>query len=71
MSEVINLILAVSLVGCLIYIVWLHRSHSSTQKSKNEKVQPNTDTESMAFLRSDYDWSVNKDEDSLIEQLKE
>lgn len=74
MTDITNLILAISLLGSILYIIWLHRTQSQLvqqiKQHKNTKSNE-TETESMDFLRSDYDWSVQKDEDSLIEQLNE
>lgn len=60
MIDPVNILLLLSLIGCLIYIYWLHqtekKSKSKPQK-ENAKRQEETD-DNMSFLKSDYDTSV-------------
>lgn len=71
MVDITNIILTLSLLGCLIYIGWLHYNQKPLRNPKIKEEQPDTD-DSMAFLRSDYDWSVKQeDNDSFAEQLNE
>lgn len=64
MDEIV-LFLIICLLGCIIYIIWLHREHNKkTLNQKNEKtIKTNDIDDNLSFLKSEYSMTEAKKED--------
>lgn len=67
MLTVIDMILIVGLLGCLIYIYWLHQKNAKqTKKQHVGDKQINTQDDEISFLKSDYNLEPIGSDDSIF-----
>lgn len=71
MINIVNIILLLCLIGCLLYIYWLHHTfNTDTKKVSPKKNIPNKHSEpaddEISFLKSNYDMSLTTRESESI-----
>lgn len=64
MINIVNIILLLCLIGCLLYIYWLHNTFNTEkvqkviQKKDNINKLSEPDNDEISFLKSNYDMSL-------------
>lgn len=70
MINIVNIILVLCLIGCLVYIYWLHHTFNTNKKvipkkdNINQRSEPSDDE--ISFLKSNYDMSLMTKESNSI-----
>lgn len=69
-SELFNIILILCIIGCLVYIYWLHHSYQEHQNKIIKELKLNQkqikEPDDVSFLKSNYEPDMISNHDSLF-----